>query len=168
MLLQIYFARILGVIVVADYARIVVVAQLVSILTTYSFNHALIGIGYSVQGFKNLLLLTAIQMAVITSVWVIAGIVLKLELSEEYFRLALLGSLYVIGSMALIPTAHTLNCSIEAETWLYKNCAYSFYKLRCRCCCGYNVIVGGQKRIHHGGARSCQRRHISFGLLVFI
>ena len=111
---QIILARSLGIEVIADYAKIVAVSQFFLLFTSFGLNHALIGVGYSIRGFYNLVYLTAIQLSLIAAVWAIVAVYFFVNYPSEFLHLAIPASLYVIGAVALIP-AHSLNAGLEAK-----------------------------------------------------
>lgn len=113
-LVQIYLARTMGVSIIADYAKIVVVAQIVLLFTSFSFSHGLIGVGYSVVGFRNLLSLSVVQTIIIIVAWIIVGLGLAWTYPQDAAQLAWPSIFYMIGTIA-VNLGHTFNVVLEVR-----------------------------------------------------
>ena len=112
--MQVFFARYLGLAIIADYATITVAVSLISAATTMGLNQAVIGRGFTVRRFENCLTLTLWQFVLTLLIFAVLAGVLALSRPDVLARLWGPGLLQIIGITALIP-ANTFNCEIETR-----------------------------------------------------
>lgn len=111
---QIYFARVLGVELIADYAKIAVSVGIVAIATSFGLNQALIGVGFSIRRFHNCLTLTLIQI-ILTVLIFVALVYASFAFGlTDVAQLVQPACLAFFGALFLLP-AHTLNAEFECN-----------------------------------------------------
>jgi O-antigen/teichoic acid export membrane protein len=111
---QIYFARVLGVALIADYAKIAVSVGIVAIATSFGINQALIGVGFSIRRFHNCVTLTLIQV-ILTALIFVALVYASFAVGlTDINRLVRPACLAFLGTLFLLP-AHTLNAEFECK-----------------------------------------------------
>lgn len=111
---QIAFARVLGISIIADYAKIVVAINIVIFLTSFGFNHAVIGRGFTLQRAQNCLALTLLQTGFISLIFVLSFGLVAIVYPTEFSRLWAPGLLLIVGVLAL-PPAHAFTAEIECN-----------------------------------------------------
>lgn len=111
---QIIFARILGIAIISDYGKIVVIVNIVLVLTSFGINHAVIGCGFTRRRFDNCLSLILLQMALIATIFFFFAMILWLIDPAELERLIWPAILVIIGSLSILP-AHAFNVEMECK-----------------------------------------------------
>jgi len=114
LLAQIVFARILGVSVISDYGRIVVVVGFVMFLMSFGLNHAVIGKGFTSRRFQNCLTLILLQIGLMSLIVIICAIIFGNIYPEVVARLWGPALLVIVGTLALQP-AYVFNTEIECN-----------------------------------------------------
>ena len=111
LLAQIAFARILGVSIISEFAIIVVAVHIIIILTSFGFNHSVIGKGFTSGRFQNCLALTLLQIGFTALLFVVLTVALGFLYPSELYLLGPPAFLIVIGALSF-PPAYAFNTEI--------------------------------------------------------
>lgn len=111
---QIWFARTLGIHVIADYGRIAVFVGLVGIATSIGINQAVIGLGFTQQRRDNALTISLILGAIVIALAVIGGFALCVVTPRDVNRLWRPAILSVLGVVLILP-ANALTSGPESR-----------------------------------------------------